>query len=80
MENAAEILGKVRLFEGFTPEERKAIAPLLGARTFKRDAVVLEEARSKEGLFILMKGSVFVMKRLGTQPIRIATQYPYVYG
>jgi CRP-like cAMP-binding protein len=60
------------LFKSFGPKERRDLMELFKSRTFKKGAVLVEEAKKGEGLYLCLYGTLEVSKIKDGDPIVIA--------
>lgn len=58
--NVTELFSKVPLFEGFSPEDRVALAKAAALRTYRRGETIVEQGRPGDAFYVIVKGRVAV--------------------
>ena len=56
-----DVLGRVDIFRGLTPEELLEVAQICSARSYRKGEVVVEEDAEGDDLYIIHRGSVEVL-------------------
>lgn len=59
-----KVLRQVDLFSGLSVRELKALESVLHERTYVRDEIVFDEGDEGLGMYIVMKGSVRIVKKI----------------
>lgn len=58
--NVTELFSKVPLFEGFTLEDRVALAKAATVRTYRRGETIVEQGQPGDAFYVIVKGRVAV--------------------
>ncbi|HMK71996.1 MAG TPA: cyclic nucleotide-binding domain-containing protein [Myxococcaceae bacterium] len=82
MPTVAELLARVPLFQGLDPAERTRIAAIAEPRTLSSEEPLFREGDSGDALWVLLDGSVEVMKRdaSGRHQLLATVSAPSVLG
>ena len=65
--STADLLRRVWLFSGLTQEQLDAVSSFTFQKTFGLGELIVEEGRTGNGLYIVVSGTVEVVKGLGTE-------------
>jgi len=69
--NTAEALSKLWLFSGLDVAQLNKLEPFTFTREFAPGAVILEEGRTANGLYVIMSGKVEIIKGFSTERQRL---------
>lgn len=64
MEEIGSHLRNTALFEGLTPEQIRKMMAISTKVTFRRDDVIMQEGQSGDAMYVILDGTVQVVKRL----------------
>jgi len=80
--NKSEELQKSRLFEGLLPEEIEMLSELTQRKEFESDAVVFEQGEAGDSLYLLVEGSVDVVRKRddGSEHVIATIEAPNFFG